>query len=97
MEYPPAHPANALHMIVVPTDQVDNVLQYLPIEHIGDMIRVCLKPEIKEWCIENMRENMAYPRVARHYSENNSSYSYRFYIDFLHEQDAILFKLRWIG
>ncbi len=62
-----------------------------------DTPRAKLLPEIKEWCIENLRGNMAHPRVVRVYAGSQWSFVWAYYIDFKNEHDAILFKLRWIG
>jgi hypothetical protein len=97
VEYPPAVPARALAIIEVNGDQVEDIFFFYPADRIGDVPIVRLSPEVKEWCIENLHGNMAYPRVITEYDAGKDVLRFRFFIDFMRERDAILFKLRWVG
>jgi hypothetical protein len=55
-----------------------------------------LKPEILEWCKENIRGLMTHPKID-YTSMINEEPILVYVIQFEEEHDAILFKLRWVG
>lgn len=86
-----------LYTVPIPSLDVDLILDHHDPDYIGAGPCVSLKPEVKEWCIQNLEGNMAHPRVTKEIDQNAMATLYRYHVEFLVELDAVHFKLRWIG
>jgi hypothetical protein len=88
------------HRIFVPPDQAEDILDIsspIPTSILREQWRVKLKAPVKEWCMENLKGNVAYPRRHAEYYHATQEEMVRYTVEFATSNDALYFKLRWIG
>ncbi len=97
-----------IYPLEIPKADVEMILMESPeivFDYPTNRTIVILRPEVKEWCIENLKGSgypfagdsfkTAYVREkTRLVDERQETY---WTVEFQTENDALLFKLRWIG
>jgi len=86
-----------LYRAAVPELDVDRIFDFHDPDHLGSGPCAVLKPEVKQWCIENLRGNMAHPKVIKAINQEKMITIFTYFVEMANEHDVILFKLRWIG
>lgn len=88
--------------IKVPLDDAENILFH---DDMAYPPGVKLLPHVKDWCLENLKGDKtqyisAFPRChfgGLGYNHTTGEKIKDYSIEFASQEDAILFKLRWIG